>query len=106
TPPMKKNDYIIEEIGDNDVGRSIVQWMYERGVKVGNVSEIFVKGHPELYYNEDLYIVGLKEILKEGLPPVEAVRSQITPLIIKEKKGEILSEKIASLDLAGAASQY
>lgn len=106
TAPLSRNDYKVNIINDNDTGRSVVQWLFEKGTKKNDLSDVFVKSHPELYYNEFLYIVGLKEILPKGMPPVDAVRNQISPILAKDKKGEVLRDRLGSMDMNAIASQY
>ncbi len=107
TGPLTVNSYVINDLNDSDLSRSIVKWLYESGTEVGEVSsDIFVKGHPTLYYNSALLIVGLKSVIPAGLPTVEAARDIIVPILKKEKKGEMLKERLASMDMNAVASQY
>ena len=85
-----------EEIGKNDrrfndVGnaRSVIQWVYN-AKNVGSVSEVL-----EL---EDQYVIAtLTKITDEGPASLEEVRTQVELKVKNEKKGNLIAEKLKSL---------
>jgi peptidyl-prolyl cis-trans isomerase D len=85
-----------EEIGKNDrrfndVGnaRSVIQWVYN-AKNVGSVSEVL-----EL---EDQYVIAtLTKITDEGPASLEEVRTQVELKVKNEKKGNLIVEKLKSL---------
>lgn len=67
--------------------RQIIRWAFSLNTSVGNVSPVFE--------DENKYVVAaLKQIREEGLTPFEDVKDQIRPLVVNEKKGEILEDRI------------
>ena len=93
-----KNNYIkriasnLEELDKNIPGlenpREIIRWVYSKDIKVGDVSDVFISG--------DRFIVAkLTAIREKGNAPLDDVKDQIEPVLIKNKKAEIF---IAELD--------
>ncbi|MHC1703993.1 MAG: peptidylprolyl isomerase [Tenuifilaceae bacterium] len=70
-----------------DNPRELVRWAYE--AKLGNVSKVFELG-------DNFVVATLTEIREEGSAPIDQVRDEIIIKVIKEKKADILSEKIQS----------
>lgn len=66
--------------------RAIVQWAFQEQTEKGSVSPIFdVDGS---------YVVAtLKEVREEGITPLEQIRARIEPLVIREKKAQMIIEK-------------
>lgn len=107
TAPLEENAYRITELNNPGVSRSIVQWMYKNDTRIGDVSStVYIVEHPTFYYNSSFVVAGLYEIMPAGLPDATAVKDKISPLVVKEKKGEILQEKLKSKSLAAIASEY
>ncbi len=67
--------------------RQLIRWAFSTNTSVGDVSPVIE--------DENKYVVAvLKQIREEGLTPFEDVKEQIRPLVVNEKKGEILEERI------------
>ncbi len=67
--------------------RQIVRWVFSDNTKQGDVSQVFE--------DEDKYIVAtLKQINQEGYASLDEVKEQIRPLVMNEKKGEVLVDRI------------
>ncbi|MCG8308015.1 MAG: peptidylprolyl isomerase [Cytophagales bacterium] len=89
--------YNAENVGKNDRrfndvsnARSVVQWAYN-DAEVGQVSDV-----KEL---DDQYIVAaLTSITEDGPASLESVRDQIEPRVKNEKKGDIIIEKLLSME--------
>lgn len=79
-----KNDHNVPGIG---MARNMVKWVYEN--EKGMVS-------PQPFRVENQYLVVLIDKIKpEGVPSIDAVREELKVEVIKEKKIEIITKKIA-----------
>lgn len=77
-------------IGTVDGARQIVQWLY-RDAEKGKVSDIF-----DL---QELQVVAvMTEKIEEGYKPLEIVKTEITPAVTKELKGDYIIGKLKSLN--------
>lgn len=92
---VKENDYTIGSIQD---ARGIVQWIND--AKPGEVSEPFNIGN-------DFIVVTIDKAYKEGLQDAATARDGAEPMIIKEKKTEMIISKLgANPTLESAAAAY
>lgn len=67
--------------------RSIIQWVYNEKTKVGEVSKVFE--------TENQFVVAvLKDIKPQGYRSLESVKPTIESLVKREKKAEILIQKV------------
>lgn len=85
---IKKEDFTIPGIVN---GREIIRWAYNKETKVGTVSAVFD------LINENKEVVALLKYRQEEKNPYLAfdrVKEEIRPLVIKDKKAEILIKKI------------
>lgn len=89
---LKKDQFSVP--GLQGSARDIVKWAFK--ANKGDVSSIFTVGNKHV-------VALLEEVIPEGLPPVDAVREIVKAQVIKEKKGEMLSKKLA--DAKGANLQ-
>ena len=93
------NKRIADNIRENDKNvpgleqpRELVRWAY--GAKKNDVSKVFTFG--------DKYVLAhLTDIKDKGYLPLESVKEQVTAEVRKQKKGQLLAEKITN---AGAGS--
>lgn len=107
TNPLRRNDYQVEDITSPEAARSLVRYLYQTDVNVGEVSpDVFIVEAEDLFYNKQYLIGGLKNIIPEGMPKLEDIRTVITPEVMKKKKGELLKEQLEGMDLASASSTY
>ena len=82
-PAVKKDEFDIRGLGS---ARELIKWTYN--AKKGDVSPI--------YTVEKKHVVALLESVHgKGLPDLDAVRDAIKPEVVKNKKFEILSKKVA-----------
>jgi peptidylprolyl isomerase/peptidyl-prolyl cis-trans isomerase D len=78
--------------------RRIIQWAFEDGVKAGDVKRFEVPGG---------YVVAqVTAVKKEGLMSVEDASSIVTPILLKEKKAEIIKAKIKAEKLEQVAQNF
>lgn len=89
---MKALDENIPGVGPE---RRIVQWAFEDGVKAGDVRRFEIPGG---------YIVAqVTAVKKPGLMSAEEASAIVTPILIKEKKAELIRKKITGTTLAEIA---
>lgn len=70
-----------------DNPRELIRWAFK--AKKDNVSDVFELG-------DNFVVASLAEIREEGFAPISQVKDEIVIKVIKEKKGEILSQKLQS----------
>ena len=108
-PTIAKNDYLFGTLGVDNVSRDIVKnFIYGRNTSEGDVSgTIYRFTDPVDFYDNRYVIVGLRDINAPGVPSAAALRDQIEPLVVNEKKGAVLREQIGSTtDLAELSRKY
>ena len=89
---MKVLDENIPGVGPE---RRIVQWAFEEGVKAGDIRRFEIPGG---------YIVGqVTAVKKAGLISAEEASAVVNPILLKEKKAEIINKKITGTTLAEIA---
>jgi peptidyl-prolyl cis-trans isomerase D len=102
---LKKNDYIVGQLGGGSTSRDIVKWAFENGTKVGDVSPVaHTYRNEQLFVNSKYVIAALKSIVPAGLATVESVKDQITPQVRNAKKAEMLMTKMSGTDLNAIAT--
>ena len=79
---------------------SIITWTFKEETEKGSVSEIFRDGDKFIY-------AVVTEVREKGIAPFNQVKEYITPIVKKEKKGEMLAKKLkgAGSDIASIASK-
>jgi peptidyl-prolyl cis-trans isomerase D len=102
---LTKNAFSIGTLGAGQTSRDIVRWAFS--ADEGDISaDVYSYQDPvELHVNKYV-IVGLETILKAGLPSVEAIKSDIEQLVINQKKGELLTERMQGKDLNALANEF
>ncbi|NTW31719.1 MAG: hypothetical protein HGB12_03690 [Bacteroidetes bacterium] len=94
----KKLAEYIDPMSDNIAGldspREIIKWAYEENTKKGDISKVFdLQGK---------YVVAcLKEVREKGIPTLDQIKTQIEPLVKRDKKAENLIKKINALKTSG-----
>ena len=83
-----------DAIAGLDSPREIIRWSFEEDSKKGDVSKVFdLQGK---------YVVAcIKELREKGVPTLEQIKTQIEPLVKREKKAETIIKKINALKTAG-----
>ena len=104
---IAQNDAYLLEIGTNQTARDIIRWAFDKNTRIGDVSpEVYINEDNINYYNNKYLIVSLSEIEEPGLASFESVRDDITPIVLNQKKGEILKDKISGKDINVIASEF
>ena len=92
---MKALDENIPGVGPE---RRIVQWAFEEGVKAGDVKRFEI---PEGYI-----VAQVTAVKKDGLMSAEEASAVVTPILLKEKKAELIKKKITGNTLAEIAKNH
>ncbi len=89
---MKALDENIPGVGPE---RRIVQWAFEDGVKAGDIRRFEIPGG---------YIVAqVTAVKKDGLISAEEASAVVTPILLKEKKAELINKNITGTTLTEIA---
>lgn len=111
TPALKANDYIVGSLGQGNASRELVRWAFEEKTDVGDLSpNIFTYNfsNPKTFenYNSKFVVAALKKVQKAGIPTLDMVKSEIMPLVMNQKKAELIKSAISGKGMASIASQY
>ncbi|MDD2633978.1 MAG: peptidylprolyl isomerase [Bacteroidales bacterium] len=84
--------------------RDIIRWVYNEETKLGDVSTVF-------HFIDKYIVVKVSAVREKGVAPLENVKDIIEPIIVKDKKAEIiiaeLNKDISSkMDLGAINSKY
>lgn len=105
TRPLDIGAFQIEGLGGGQDVRDMVCWAF--GAEENEVSGfVYTFTDPQLFYENRYAVVGLEQVLPEGVPPVAAIREDIEPTVRNQAKGEQLAEAMSGSDLSAAASRY
>lgn len=91
---LTANDEYIVGFGNN---RSIVQWAFEKDTQVGDIRRFSV---PTGYV-----VAQVTKKANKGISTVQEVASFVRPILIREKKAEILAKKMQGASLEDIASE-
>ena len=104
-PSVAENDYMLGALAGTQQSRDIIKWAFE--ANPGDVSSvIYVFSDPIENYENQYIIAGLKGIQPAGIPSVADIKSEIEPLVMNRKKGELISKKLQGKTLNQAAQVY
>lgn len=111
--PLKKNDYVVGDLGASEGSREMVRWAFGLDPNAGepNVGDVapreFSFQAANQFYTEKYVVAGLHSIRSKGLPSYKDVIAEIEPAVINRKKGKIISERInGSTDLTAIANMF
>lgn len=95
-PGIKPNDFKVGDVGDS---RELVRWIYDNDP--GDVSVPFTIGDKNI-------VAIILSVSKPGLPSAAAVKAQVEPLVVKEKKAQQIIAKIkgATIQEIAAATSF
>lgn len=79
---LKKDDFMVQGLGS---ARDVVKWAFN--AKKGDVSSIYTVDKKHV-------VALLEQVRPAGLPSVDAVRDQLKPEVMREKKFELLAKKL------------
>ena len=102
---LKKNDFTVGTLGVGQASRDIVRWAFN--ANKGEVSpEIYAFQDQVDYYTNKYVVAGLKSVQGAGLPSVDNIKDEIEQLVINEKKGEMISQRIQGDNLDAIAGNF
>lgn len=108
--PLKRNDYMVGDLGSGAAARSMVRWAFGDepnlgSPEVGDLSpEFYSFQEPTLLYDEKYVVTGLKSIAPKGIPTWQNVKEEIEPLVINAKKAEMIKANLSSTNLTQIAA--
>ena len=107
SPLFKKNDYNLNTLGTGQAARDIVRWAYDSNTGTGDVSPELYRFQDQTTYHYNKYVVAaLKSIAPVGKPTLANMREDIYPMVMNQKKAEMLKSTIGGQDLVSIASSY
>lgn len=86
---MFSNEYSVAGVKST---RDVLRWVFNEDTEVGDVSPLYECGN-----NDHMLVVILTGIHKEGYRKLEDVKDYLTQEVIKDKKAELLIEKLANV---------
>lgn len=108
TGGVRRNDASAGTLPSSESTRSMIRWAFDKKTRAGEVSpEIFLYEDAVNFYTNQIIIAGLKSIQPKGLAKPEAVRDDITLILINKKKAEKLVKEIGNTaDIYSLATKY
>ncbi|MCO6490330.1 MAG: peptidylprolyl isomerase [Phaeodactylibacter sp.] len=102
---LKKNDFAVGALGAGQASRDMIRWAFNAGR--GEVSpEIYAFQDPVDYYTNKYVVAGLRSVQSAGLPSVENIKDELEQLVINEKKGAMIAQRIQGDNLEAIASSF
>jgi len=103
---LSQNDYMLSALGGGNTSRDIIKWAFESGTDINDVApNVFTYTDDVNYYNNKYVVAALKSISPAGLMTVEDAKADLEFLVMNQKKGEFLTNKIGTSDISSVASQ-
>lgn len=92
------------EIPGIENAREIIRWVYGDEAKVGDVSTVF-------HFTDKFIVVKISAIREKGVAPFENVKETIEPIVIKNKKAEMLIAELnkdiaANMQIGAISEKY
>lgn len=105
TAPLKSSDYTVGSLGATDDARDIVKWGFS--ARKGNVSNVVYTFKDQTFFYDNKYVaVALKAIQKAGVPDAENIKDQIQPVVLDQKRAEMIINQIKGMDMQAVAAKY
>lgn len=105
TGPLPVSNYALQGLGSGQDVRDMMCWAFS--ADKGDVSpDVYSFTDPQLFYQNNHLLVGLADVVPEGMPGVAAVREQLEPIVRNRVKGEKLKGMLAGKSLSALASEY
>lgn len=99
-------DFALQSLPPGQGSREIIKWAFDEKTKVNQVSpNPFAIQTTGKYYVEQYVIAVLNSIIPKGKGTVEALKSELTPMVMAVKKNEKLLEKAKSSKTLEALAQ-
>lgn len=92
-------DKLAGEISGIKNSRDVVKWMYEDKTGIGTVSNVFD-------FENKVMVAVLTDIRPKGILPLEAVKEDIKPLVMRDVKARILIDKMKNVTSLTDANMF
>lgn len=103
---IKKNDFNLSALGGGNTSRDIIKWAFGSGTDANDVSpNVYTYTDDILYYNNKYVIAALNGSSPAGLMSVNDAKADLEFLVLNQKKGQWLTEKLGTTDISSVASQ-
>lgn len=104
---FKHTDFNVSGLGNGDSSRKMIKWAFEKASGIGNVSPDVLGFQDEANFYTNKYVAcALKTVQAAGTPALANIRDDIMPMVMNQKKAELLKGKITGQNLANVASSY
>jgi len=103
--PMGKNEFFLGPLGAGVQSRDIIRWAFEADIDAVS-PQVYVYRDENLYFDNKYVLIGLEDIIEEGLPSVDKIKKEIETLVINEKKGALIASKMKGKSLESLASNF
>ncbi len=105
--PFNVNDYNIPSFGTSQESRDIIKWAFDEDSEVGSLSaNIYTYTDQINYFDSRYVIVGLEEIIPEGMPGAAGLRNLVESELLTQKRGEMIASQVSGSDLSAIAAQF
>ena len=102
---IRRNDFSFANLGSDQETRDMVKYLYS--ADAGEVSPTLYRfSDPVDFFTNKYVIVALESAQAAGTPRWESVRNQIEPLVLNEKRAELIKGQVSGQDLPAIANQY
>lgn len=99
------NDFTVNPLGSGNDAREMIRWAFN--ADKGDVSgTVYVFKDVASYFDGQYVVAALENVQKAGLPSVENIKSEIEPLVLNQKKGDMIKGQIQGGDLMAIAGQF
>ncbi len=105
TTPLAISNYALSGLGSGQEVKDMMCWAFS--ADKGDVSpQVYTFSDPQLYYQNNHVVVGLEDVIPEGLPTVASVKEALTPLVRNRVKGDKLAADLAGKSLDEVMAMY
>lgn len=105
TPALPVSAYSLADLGSGQDVRDMMCWAFS--ANEGEVSPVVYSfTDPQLFYQNRHVVIGLEDVLPEGLPTVAAAREVAGAQVTNRVKGKALSDELGGMDLEAIAAKY
>jgi peptidyl-prolyl cis-trans isomerase D len=107
TQALSKNEFQIGGLNPGTDSREIIRWAFGSNRKAGEVSgDVYSSSSPGVYFVEKYVIVGLSDIISEGVPPAAAMREELEGVVRNQLKAKKIMEKINGKSMDEVVAMY
>ncbi|MEL7220772.1 MAG: peptidylprolyl isomerase, partial [Bacteroidota bacterium] len=102
---LTKSSYELGQLGFSNDTKDAVCWAFS--ADPGDVSpSVYSFADQVRYYDNKYVVIGLSDVYDAGLPSVDEVRADLEAEVIRKKKAELVSSRIAGKDMSAIAADF